>query len=342
MGITIAQPGASKLAAAAGTATGQAARAKEDRAKADRKRAEDLRLVQQQMADKARQRAQETAMEWEMQKMQINSQRSFERELRQEDYKLMAEDRAAERSIERMETAKDLEFQYETQERQRKVGEFDNQITALNKAADDKMVDRDFAWQDKMTQLVAGRDAAKTGIPYREPSTGVAEQQAANRESRAQEAHEARMTRDPRQWFYQTEYIDTPEGIAAKTRYEQGVPKTPADAKAEARAEGRYQMAQKAHEASMAGRRAAVPTDEKLRRERVDTVMGSAYREVPLEEAEAEMRELGLMPEQGAGGDPNNITVRELDITTAQVILQEAGGNRDRARQIATSRGYKF
>lgn len=115
MGIRREQPGAAKAAAVAGTAIGAGQ-------KAVRQQAEAAAIQRQQMQIKAREAAEQRAMQWEQQKMEVNSQRAFERELRQEDYKLAAEDRAAEGIINRMEYAKDLKFQAEIQERQRKKG----------------------------------------------------------------------------------------------------------------------------------------------------------------------------------------------------------------------------
>jgi hypothetical protein len=163
MGIERRQPGAAKAAATAGVVIGKAGREKEDRARVERQQA-------RADAEAAQKKARQVAMDWELQKLTITSQRAFERELRVEDYRLLAEDRAAEGAIERIEFSKDLDFQYKEKERTRKISEFDNQITAMNKAADDGQIDRnDFAWQDKMTQLEAQRNSVLTGIQYREP-----------------------------------------------------------------------------------------------------------------------------------------------------------------------------
>jgi len=184
MGITITQPGAAKLAAATGTATSKAARAKEDRARAARKRTEDLRLAQQHMADTARQKAQQVAMEWELQKMQITSQRAFERELRQEDYRLMAEDRSAAWQIEKMELASRMDFERSEGERQRKLSVIDNSEAALNKAIErGEHTEDELAVQNKRTEYKARRQAIELGETYREPRAPTLLEQMEQREA---------------------------------------------------------------------------------------------------------------------------------------------------------------
>lgn len=283
MPITLRQPGEATSTARAGSLVGKAERAKEDRARIER---EQVRADVEAAQKKSRQ----AAMAWELQKVQINNQLALEKEMRGAQYQLAAEDRAADRAIERIETAKDLDFQYKTQERQRKQGVIDAERAAWEKEIKSGRVREDeLGYRNAQSELDARERALQLDQPFVDP---VAAQQRAGRYEMAQESA------------------------------------------------GR---AEEAHEARMA---AGIKTDEKLRRERVITVLGSAYREVPLEEAEAEMRELGLMPQgDQVGGGPNDVSVqpfRDLDTVTAQAILQEAGGNRDRARQIAKSRGYRF
>lgn len=147
MAIRIKQPGATKAAATAGTAVGKAQRAEEDRARAEREQA---RADQEASARKARQ----TAMDWELQKMQITSQRAFERELRQEDYRLMAEDRAAAWQVEKMELTSRMDFEREEGDRIRETGQIDAKITALKKAEEDGLfTGREFEFESMMFNL---------------------------------------------------------------------------------------------------------------------------------------------------------------------------------------------
>ncbi len=235
MGITRQQPGAAKAAAAAGTAIGAAAREKEDRARVEREQA-------RANAEAMQRQARQDEMKFALQKRQVDWQRALDKERRQEDYKLAAEDRAVERglaaadytsqkALERIEFSKDLDHQYKTQERQRKVGEFDNQIKTLNEHADKGWVDRDFAWQDEMSQAKAGRDAALTDTPYREPPDSRAQeltenrearaadaaQRAASAEQRAQEGHELRAAGAPTEEEIQREQYETFLGDWAKS-----------------------------------------------------------------------------------------------------------------------------
>lgn len=130
MPITLRQPGGAKAAAAAGSIIGKAQRAEEDRARTER---EQVRKTE----DKARMKAQETAMAWELQKMQMRSQKEFEKELRQYDYQLMRDDRAEMWTVEKMEMASRMDFEREEQERQQNLSRIDAKILTLKKAKDD-------------------------------------------------------------------------------------------------------------------------------------------------------------------------------------------------------------
>ena len=113
MSIRLEQPGASKAAAAAGTMIGKAERAKEDRARAEREQA-------QAAQDQARQ----TAMQWELQKMTLNSQQDFAHEMRMKQAGLEAEARAQEWQVEKMELASRMDFEQDEKERLRRKAEY--------------------------------------------------------------------------------------------------------------------------------------------------------------------------------------------------------------------------
>jgi len=66
MAIRIEQPGGAKAAAAAGTIIGKGKRAEEERAKAEREQARAQQIAAQQAARQA-------ALDWEQQKMLLNS-----------------------------------------------------------------------------------------------------------------------------------------------------------------------------------------------------------------------------------------------------------------------------
>ena len=131
MAIRIEQPGASESAARAGSIIGKGQRAAEDRARAERE------MVRKE-EEKARAKAQKISLEWELQKMADQSRRAYEREMRQEDYRLAAEDRAAAWEIEKMELTSRHDFEQEEQERMQNLSRIDAKILALKKAQEDK------------------------------------------------------------------------------------------------------------------------------------------------------------------------------------------------------------
>lgn len=172
MGIRREQPGAAKAAAAAGTIVGRAKRAEEDRARAEREQA---RAAAEAMQRQARQ----DEMKWALQKRQDDWTRALAKERRQEDYRLLAEDRAMERglvaadytaqkALERIEFSKDLDHQYKTQERQRKIGVIDAGEAALDKVIErGEHTEDEFAIQVKREEYRQQRIALETGFPYR-------------------------------------------------------------------------------------------------------------------------------------------------------------------------------
>jgi len=117
MAIRITQPGEVKAAATAGAMIGKGKRAEEDRARAEREQAR-----AQQMA--AQQAARQAALEWEQQKMMLNSQQDFAHEMRMRQVGLEAEARAREWQVEKMELASRMDFEQEEKERLRVKAEY--------------------------------------------------------------------------------------------------------------------------------------------------------------------------------------------------------------------------
>jgi len=117
MAIRITQPGEAKAAATAGAMIGKGKRAEEDRARAEREQAR-----AQQMA--AQQAARQAALEWEQQKMMLNSQQDFAHEMRMRQVGLEAEARAREWQVEKMELASRMDFEQEEKERLRVKAEY--------------------------------------------------------------------------------------------------------------------------------------------------------------------------------------------------------------------------
>jgi len=109
-------------------------------------------------------------MEWDLKKAQINEQRTFERDLRVEDYKLAAEDRAHAWQIEKWELASRMDFERSEGERQRKLSVIDNSEAALNKVIErGEHTEDELAVQNKRTEYKARRQAIELGETYREP-----------------------------------------------------------------------------------------------------------------------------------------------------------------------------
>ena len=130
MGIRITQPGQAKAAAKTGAIVGKGKRAEEDRARAER---EQVRA--QQMA--AQQQARQAALEWEQQKMMLNSQQDFAHEMRMRQAGLEAEARAQEWQVEKMELASRMDFEQDEQERLRHKAEYVAGRDTLDKKKDE-------------------------------------------------------------------------------------------------------------------------------------------------------------------------------------------------------------
>ncbi len=185
MAIRKEQPGAAKAAAAAGTVIGAAAREKEDRARVEREQARaDQEAAQRQ--------ARQTAMKWDLQKMQLRSQQEFEQELRTTQYGLDRFNRAKEWDIEKMELRSRMDFQQEEEERLRKKGVVAAKRAGVEKDIASRQSDRkeyelilfNLDQEDRAIDLGTNIPAPATEMP----GESAAEQRAASRETRAEGA----------------------------------------------------------------------------------------------------------------------------------------------------------
>lgn len=131
MAIRREQPGAAKAAATAGTAIGKAQRAEEDRARVEREQA-------RANAEATQRKARQTAMDWELQKMQMRSQQDFQQEQTEKQWDYERFNRAKAWDIEKMELRSRMDFEQEEQERVREMSRIDAKILALKKAEEDK------------------------------------------------------------------------------------------------------------------------------------------------------------------------------------------------------------
>jgi len=122
MSIRKEQPGGAKAAATAGAIIGKGERAKEDRARAER-----------QQAQAAQDQARQLAIQWEQQKMLLNSQQDFAHEQRMRQAGLEAEARAREWDVEKMEIRSRIDFEAEEKDRRRVMDEAVVGLKAIDK-----------------------------------------------------------------------------------------------------------------------------------------------------------------------------------------------------------------
>jgi hypothetical protein len=147
MAIEKRQPGEAAAAAKAGTIVGTSQKTKREEAQAEQAR-------QQQMAIKAREAAEQRAMEWELQKMQMRFEQDFAQELRTRQYDLDRFNRAKEWDIEKMELRSRMDFQQEEQKRLQELDRIDSKILALRKAKEDgQFTGREFEFESMMFNL---------------------------------------------------------------------------------------------------------------------------------------------------------------------------------------------
>jgi len=161
--IRIEQPGAAKAAAISGTAIGKGKRAEEDRARAEREQARAQQIAAQQSARAA-------ALEWEQQKMLLNSQQDFAHQMRMRQADLEKEARAKEWTTEKMELASRMDFQQDEQERIRRKAEYTAGRDSINKnenLTDGQKDMANFLLSTKFSDL----SEAATGLGLR-PQTG--------------------------------------------------------------------------------------------------------------------------------------------------------------------------
>jgi hypothetical protein len=135
MAIEIRQPGAAKAAAQAGTIIGKGKRAEKEQVIAEQRR-------QQQVNIKARRAAEERAMQWELEKMEMRSQQEFQQELAAKQWEYERFNRAKAWEIEKMEMASRMDFQREEQDRQTKLSRIDTQKAAIEKEINEGRADK--------------------------------------------------------------------------------------------------------------------------------------------------------------------------------------------------------
>jgi len=164
--IRIEQPGAAKAAAQAGAIIGKGKRAEEERARAEREQARAQQIAAQQAARQA-------ALDWERQKMLLNSQQDFAHEMRMRQAGLEAEARAREWQVEKMEIASRMDFEQEEKERLRIKAEYAAGRDALDKKKEEMPAGEYERALFRLDSIYApkGVDAAVEGLGF-DTSTG--------------------------------------------------------------------------------------------------------------------------------------------------------------------------
>lgn len=174
MAIKITQPGEAKAAAQAGIAVGKAKGAEREEARAEREQARGEQIA-------ARQAARKAALEWEQQKMLLNSQQDFAHEMRMRQAQLDKEARAQEWQVEKMELASRIDFEQDEKERIRRKAEYtagrDN-INENENLTDTQKADANFRLSSRYPDIPEA--AAGLGIkPEKQPSISFAAKKAA-------------------------------------------------------------------------------------------------------------------------------------------------------------------
>ena len=168
MGIEIRPSGESTAYAAAGQTIGKAERGKEERARGERQ-------TQQAQDLAARQRADQMAMDWELQKMQMRSQLDFQQELRDKQYEYDKFNRAKEWEVEKMGLASRFDFEQEEKERLRTNAMYD---AAKETLEDNKKNMGDAEYEKALFELDSiyapkGVIKAVTGLGFRPQEAGL-------------------------------------------------------------------------------------------------------------------------------------------------------------------------
>jgi hypothetical protein len=127
MGIKIRQPGEVTVAGQAAVAAGRAKGATQKQVMAERKQARTEQIQAQRTARK-------TAIDWELQKMQMRSQQDFQQELADKQWEYDKFNRAQAWQIEKMEMASRMDFEREERNRQKRLDELDSADAAIDKA----------------------------------------------------------------------------------------------------------------------------------------------------------------------------------------------------------------
>lgn len=140
-------------------------------------KAEKAKADKAQMFQRA---AEERAMNWELQKMEINSQQAFAHELRMNQAALEGEARAREWDIEKAEMASRIDFERKERDRQTKLAELDSVITAIDKSDLDEETKTFMKFKAKFESIGVNISPEDAGFvtPYMEEGQRIRQQEA--------------------------------------------------------------------------------------------------------------------------------------------------------------------
>jgi len=198
MAITIQPTNLSTLYAEAGKMVGEAKRKEKEQIAA--------REAEQQKHQKE---MQNTAQQWEMQKMLLNSQQDFAHEQRVYQARLEAEARSREWEVEKMEIASKLDFEREEKERQRKLNKESSIIERLKEEiASGRVDENDLSVQNKLAYHQAQYDAVDAGWDRGPSYTDITKMQGVS----------GGAPRGSLPWEEQEEYYNRPTAVAKRER----------------------------------------------------------------------------------------------------------------------------
>ena len=257
---------------------------------------------------------------------QMQMEFDYKQRFRQQemDIELEMDARARLWEVEKMEISSRIDFQREEQVRQRKLDSYDNIDSQLDKEVQ----------SGRMTEKEAEPYKLKNDLARQGMNVSISDI------TRQQEGDEDRFGVRP--YYLEPEFErDFPELAAAKKKEV---------ISGQRRGTVPYYLDP---EWLRANRDIAMQVLESkgvmLEEDEIDAMIrGAEPTELPLGDKTLDVGVRKSQPEltfRGYGAERRDVEEREektLDATTARQILAEAGGNRDRARQIARQRGYRF
>jgi len=270
--------------------------------------------AEEERARAERTRAAQVAREWELQKMVLNSQQEFAHEQRLRQAELDGEARAKEWEVEKMEIKSRIDFEKEEKQRAKTMELFSAKAQKARESIEKGIVDKkDYQWQLDYYDYVADTGDERVSPAAFKPTVNRYDTLSAEEEAKRQRIAAGL---EPRAATVRPTTL-SPEQQATADRIRAGIEARPS----------RFPLADY--------------------RNNLLAITGDAYKDADLTELESTVREMGVDPDTlnpaktQAPGVPTG-QGKQLDKTTAEQILKEAGGDRAKARELARQRGYQF